>query len=138
MNDFSGPIDAIREADTDGNASTIAQPNWIPLINTPPFPTYTSGHSTFSGAAATVLAALFGDNVGFTSRMDGQTAASQRPLDPRLITTRTFTTFSQAAEEAGLSRIFGGIHFEFDSTAGKATGIEIGNFVATSILLSQV
>jgi hypothetical protein len=53
------PITAIQEADTDGNQDTIADPAWTPLLATPPFPEYTSGHSTFSGAAASVLAFFF-------------------------------------------------------------------------------
>ena len=57
---FWRPITAIQEADTDGNPLTEADPGWMPLLPTPPFPEYTSGHSTFSGAAATVLAYFFG------------------------------------------------------------------------------
>ncbi len=63
------PIDAIRQADSDGNANTIQNGNWTPLISTPSFPSYTSGHSTFSGAAAAVLTELFG-TVAFTTRAD--------------------------------------------------------------------
>jgi len=132
--DLWRPIDAIRRADTDGNATTVANPTWLPLINTPPFSSYTSGHSTFSGAAAAVLTSLFGDNVSFTSQLDGQQAASQRPLDSSLIVTRTFRSFEEAAAEAGMSRIYGGIHFDFDNSAGHDAGEAVGNFVIGQLL----
>ncbi len=132
--DLWRPIDAIRKADADGNAATVADSIWIPLINTPPFPSYTSGHSTFSGAAAAVLTALFGDHVSFTSQLDGQQAASQRPLDPSLIVTRTFNSFAEAAEEAGMSRIYGGIHYAFDNSVGHIAGDAVGRYVFANAL----
>ena len=132
--DLWRPIDAIREAGTDGNVSTSHDANWMPLLNTPPFPTYTSGHSTFSGAAAAVLTSLFGEHVAFTSQMDGQNAASQRPLDPSLIRTRAFDSFEDAAAEAGLSRIYGGIHFEFDNAAGHDAGNAVGRWTIHSVM----
>ena len=132
--DLWRPIDAIRKADTDGNANTLANTTWLPLIITPPFSAYTSGHSTFSGAAAAVLTSIFGDNVSFTSQLDGQSAASQRPLDPSLIVTRSFSSFEQAAEEAGMSRIYGGIHFNFDNLAGHETGALVGTWVVDRLL----
>ena len=127
--DLWRPIDAIRQADQDGNAGTLGDTAWIPLLKTPPFPTYTSGHSTFSGAANAVLTSLYGDHVVFDSQSDGHLAAEQRPLDPSQIVTRHFTSFNQAAEEAGLSRIYGGIHFNFDDTAGRSLGDRVGRAV---------
>ena len=124
--DLWRPIDAIRQADQDGNALTGSDSSWIPLLKTPPFPAYTSGHSTFSGAASAVLTRLYGDDFAFDSQSDGHFAAEQRPLDPSQIVTRHFNSFSQAAEEAGLSRIYGGIHFNFDNTAGLELGRRIG------------
>ena len=128
--DLWRPIDAIRQADLDGNSGTLGDSSWIPLLKTPPFPTYTSGHSTFSGAASAVLTSLFGDQVAFDSHSDGHLSAEQRPLDPSQIVTRHFASFKQAAEEAGLSRIYGGIHFDFDNTVG----LELGRLVGTAIL----
>lgn len=114
------PITAIRRADEDGNDTTVADATWTPLLPTPPFPTYTSGHSTFSGAAATVLARFFGsDAVNFTSRSEGFTEPD-----------RSYTSFSQAANEAALSRLYGGIHFTFDNQGGLDAGIHLGNYVA--------
>jgi hypothetical protein len=132
--DLWRPIDAIQQADQDGNEQTTADPTWLPLLLNPPFPTYTSGHSTFSGAADAVLTSLLGENVNFTSQIDAQAAPGQRPLDPSLIVTRDFNSFTEAAEEAGLSRIYGGIHFNFDNTAGLESGRAVGQFVVNNYL----
>lgn len=119
------PITAIRNAATDGNSATSQDATWTPLLATPPFPTYTSGHSTFSSAAATVLAGYFGtDNVAFTTVSDFLPGV-----------TRSFTSFSAAAAEAGQSRIYGGIHFQFDNQAGLAAGAAIGRLVVNHFLL---
>jgi hypothetical protein len=123
------PIDAIRKADIDGNEATVAQPNWIPLIRTPNFPSYTSGHSTFSSAAATILNNVFGTNVSFSSTADDHTGFRERPLSNEQVVTRQFTSFDQAAEEAGRSRVYGGIHYQFESTVGKEVGHAIGDWV---------
>jgi hypothetical protein len=81
---------AINTASTDGNADTLEDAAWSPLIPTPSFPAYTSGHSAFSMAAATILASFFGtDNIAFTTD-------SESPFLP-LGYTRDFTSFSQAA-----------------------------------------
>jgi membrane-associated phospholipid phosphatase len=113
------PVTAIRNAADDGNPATTADTGWSPLLTTPPFPSYISGHSTFSAAAARVLALFFGtDNVAFDTTSDGLPGV-----------TRSFTSFSQAATEAGQSRIYGGIHFQFDNQAGLATGTAIGQEV---------
>ena len=56
------PVTAIQDAGADGNPATTADPNWQPLLTTPNFPEYAEGHGAFSGAAATVLASVFGDN----------------------------------------------------------------------------
>jgi len=122
--EFWRPVAAIREADTDGNASTVQDAGWLPLVATPNFPTFTSGHSTFSGAAATILAGLFGDSVSFTSGSDG------------VANTRDFTSFSQAANEAALSRLYGGIHFSFDNFEGLYCGNAIGEYVGDNFLLT--
>lgn len=123
--DLWRPIDAIRNADRDGNPETEPRADWVPLIKTPPFPTYTSGHSTFSGAASVVLTSLFG-TVAFDSASDIHNGPEQRPLEPAHALTRHFESFEQAAEEAGVSRIYGGIHFRFDNLAGLELGRAIG------------
>lgn len=131
--DLWRPIDAIRQADQDGNVETAGDSTWIPLLKTPPFPSYTSGHSTFSGAAAAVLSSLFGNEYAFDSQSDGHLAAEQRPLDPSQIVTRHFSSFNEAAEEAGMSRIYGGIHYDFDDTAGRNLGDQVGKAVVARL-----
>jgi hypothetical protein len=119
--DLWRPITAIREADTDGNPATVADPTWLPLIPTPPFPSYTSGHSTFSGSAAATLAAFFGtDELSFTFEAVGLS--------------RDFTSLRAAAEEAGVSRIYGGIHFDFDNFAALDSGQRLGEYVFENYL----
>ena len=118
------PVTAIRNGTDDGNAATAADPLWTPLLVTPPFPDYVSGHSTFSAAAARVLALFYGtDQVAFTSGADFLPGV-----------TRSFTSFSAAASEAAMSRVYGGIHFRFASEDGMTAGGEIGEWVFTHIL----
>ncbi|MBD2152111.1 Ig-like domain-containing protein [Pseudanabaena sp. FACHB-1277] len=121
--DFWRPITAIQKADQDGNPNTTIDPNWQPLLITPPFPEYVSGHSTFSGAAATVLTTLLGDNISFTTNSLGTPG-----------TYRTFTSFTSAANEAGISRIYGGIHFNSANVDGLATGKSVGNYILQNLL----
>ena len=128
--DLWRPIDAIRKADIDANPQTSAIAEWLPLLKTPPFPSYTSGHSTFSGAASAILGELFGDNTPFDDTNDTHPSPEMRPLAETQFQRRHFESFSQAAEEAGASRIYGGIHYQFDNTAG----LELGNNVAHAVL----
>lgn len=129
------PIDAIRRADQDGNDQTTTDPTWIPLLKTPNFPSYTSGHSTFSGAADAILTAFFGNNVHFTSESDGHGGFTEKPLAATII--RSFTSFTQAADEAGMSRIYGGIHYSFDNVAGLASGRALGAYVVQNFMTSK-
>ncbi len=94
-------------------------PKWTPLLNTPPFPEYPSGHSTQSGAAAAVLSAAFGENFAFTDRTheaDGLKA-------------RAYKNFWAAAQEAGISRLYGGIHFR----SAVERGLEQGKCVGAKV-----
>ena len=109
---FWRPITGIREAASDGNPDTVADPAWAPLLGTPAFPAYTSGHSMVSAASAVVLADFFGtDNVSFT-------LPSQNPV----LAARSFTSFSEAAAESAVSRLYGGIHWSFDNNVGLTAG----------------
>jgi hypothetical protein len=94
-------------------------PEWRPLIQTPPFPEYTSGHSTISAAAATVLTNLIGDNFSFTDSTEVEFG-----IDPR-----TFKSFQEAADEVGVSRMYGGIHYRQGNEEGLKNGRKIGQFV---------
>jgi hypothetical protein len=118
------PQAGIREAADDGNDATVADPAWTPLLSTPPHPSYISTLSANSSAAATVLAEFFGtDNIAFT-------LPAQSPTLPA----RSFTSFSQAAAEAASSRVFAGIHWNFDNNVGLAVGNTIGNYVMANFL----
>ncbi len=97
----------------------VMDPKWESLINTPPFPEYPSGHSTQSGAAAVVLTSMFGENFAFedaTHARDG-------------IKPRAYPSFWAAAEEAGISRLYGGIHYRAAIERGLEQGRCIGAFV---------
>jgi membrane-associated phospholipid phosphatase len=94
-------------------------PSWNSLITTPPFPTYCSGHATVSGATSTVLTSFFGDNVKFTDHTYATTFG-----------TRQFNSFYDAASEAAVSRLYGGIHFRVDNEIGLEKGKAIGKNVA--------
>jgi hypothetical protein len=121
---FWRPITGIREADIDGNPNTAPDTTWTPLLSTPNHPSYYSGHSVFSAAAARVLGLFFGNDLfNFTSTSDGLPGVQ-----------RSYTSFSQAAAEAGQSRIFGGIHWQFDNTVGQATGRALGEQIFYNLL----
>ena len=107
--DFIRPVTFIK---------AVIDPKWEPLLITPPFPEYPSGHSTQSGAAATVLSAIFGDHYAFgdpTHEEDG-------------IATRHFDSFWDAANEAAISRLYGGIHFRAAIEQGLKQGACIGAY----------
>ena len=113
---FWRPITAIRAAGTDGNPDTVADSTWNPLRGTPPAPDYTSGHSVEGGAMAEVLARFFGtDEVSFSTSSTTQPGI-----------TRSFTSFSQAAEENGDSRVYIGFHFRHAVIEGIKLGSKVG------------
>lgn len=95
-------------------------PGWVPLLQTPPFPEYTSGHSVISAAAAEVLSDLFGESVAF----DDDTEVSFG------LPVRSFSSFREAAAEAAISRLYGGIHYRDAIDVGFAQGTMIGRQVA--------
>jgi hypothetical protein len=124
---FWRPITGIRSANDDDNPDTTMDSRWTPLLETPPFPAYTSGHSSFSGAAAAVLADFFGtDNIRFTATSDALAGVE-----------RSYSSFSEAAEEAGRSRIYGGIHWNCDNAEGLAAGRSLGGYVCRRLLLDD-
>ena len=123
------PTTAIREADTDGNPLTQANPAWSARAGSVGgTPEWVSGHSSYSGAAATVLAGFFcSDTVPFTHATD--TAPGGLP--------RTYPSFSSAAAEAGRSRVFGGQHFSFSDRAGQGIGRGVADEVLATRLLRR-
>ena len=98
---------------------------WMPILQTPPFPEYTSGHSTISSAAATVLTKLYGDNVAFNDSTE----------IPYGLPPRKFTSFKQAAEEASISRLYGGIHFRPALDQGVIQGAKVANQLLAKVKL---
>jgi len=124
---FWRPITAIQRANEDSNSETQADPKWDHLLPAPPFPSYVSGHSIFSKASAEVLARFFGsDDIAFSATSDTL---------PGVV--RYFTSFSACADEIGMSRVYGGIHFNFDNVEGKICGQRIGEFIATHCLVAK-
>jgi hypothetical protein len=120
--DFWRPVTAIRNAHRLNNPTLEADPEWTPLLPTPPFPAYTSGHSSFSAAGAAVLTEFFAtDDTRFATTSEGLPGV-----------TRSFARFSDAAKEAGMSRIYGGIHWDCDNRDGLAGGKKIGEYVSRS------
>lgn len=126
--DWWRPITAIRAADTDGNPATELDRGWAPLIVTPPFPEHVSGHSTFSAAAAAVLASVHGsDEFSFELTSRGLFGAIRR-----------YDRFSTAAAEAGMSRIYGGIHFMAANLEGQKLGRAVGEHVIAQSLRPRI
>jgi membrane-associated phospholipid phosphatase len=120
--DLWRPVTAIRLAGTDGNANTTADTTWTPLGPSPCFPAWTSGHATLAGAWAHVMIGQFGDAVTYTGTTE----------DPNAIgVTRTFTSFTSAAVEDARSRIYLGVHYQFDADDGRTAGTNIGNLTNT-------
>ena len=130
---FWRPVTAIQLADTDGNPATTADPQWTPLVPTPPVPDYDSGHSVQGGVAATVLARFFHtDRIAFSACSPTlPTGTCDDDTSPVL---RHFSTFSQAAAENGLSRILVGFHFRKAVDEGIQHGDKIGNWAVAKAM----
>lgn len=129
------PYTAIRWAEHDGNPRTRAEPGWDNAHrHTYAFPSYPSAHGTACAAAMTVLADTFGDRRWFrmsTPQVDAAGPLSAKiPMKPA---TRTFDSFSEAARECGLSRVYLGIHFRYDSIEGNRLGSRIGRHVVRAL-----
>lgn len=116
--EFWRPVTAILLAADDGNPATIEDPNWPPLLATPPVPEYPSGHSCASGAAAALLGEYFGEDTHFNVGSDVMVGVI-----------RSFQSFSQALEEVKNARIFGGIHFRSACDVGQKLGIDVAAYV---------
>jgi hypothetical protein len=94
-------------------------PGWKPFLQTPPFPEYLSGHSTISSAAALILTHYFGGNFKYTDTVEERFS----------LPARRFSSFQQAALEAGVSRFYGGIHFMDAIDNGRQQGLQVGKWV---------
>lgn len=100
-------------------------PDWTPILTTPPFPEYTSGHSVVSGTSSVVLTKLFGDDFSF---IDSTELKYGLPV-------RQFSSFEAAAEEAAISRLYGGIHYISAIDNGLSQGRKIGDFISSKLEL---
>jgi hypothetical protein len=130
---FWRPVTAIREGSADGNPSTTGDPSWTPLRTTPPIPDYDSAHATEGGAAAAVLAAFFGDRTHFSACSISEPASDNSCIDPNNAApqlVREFRSFSQAAQENAVSRIYVGFHFRKAAMDGVRHGRLIGAHAA--------
>jgi hypothetical protein len=124
---FWRPITAIREGDNDGNPLTAGDPTWTPLIATPPYPDHTSGANNISSAALRSLLLFFGTNSMTFSVTTTNTV-------PTVQDTRTFTHFTDAAQEVVDARIYLGIHFRFADEEARKQGKHVANWAFENFL----
>ena len=125
---FWRPYTAIHEADNDGNPETTSDPNWLPLVNIPNYPDYTSGANNVTGAITRVLALFFGtDEKDFT-------VATTYPL--AIQRTRSYHRFSDAAADVVNARIWEGIHFRFADVQARKQGRHVAQWVFSHFLRS--
>jgi membrane-associated phospholipid phosphatase len=121
------PETAIRAGDTDGNSKTEPDPNFVPFIVTPCFPSYPSNHGAGSNAAAEVLRRIYGEA--------GHSITVSNPADPG--TVLQYTSFSQITDDISDARVYGGIHFRTDQVAGAVLGRAVGAAVYKNNLRSE-
>ena len=122
---FWRPIQAIHRANTAGNLLLTADPNWTPLLPTPPFPEYSSGHATGSGTETGILLAFFGDGYNPFSLTDNKASP---PI------TRSFSTIEQAMDELVNARVWVGFHFRNSDIVAKEVGRKISRFALSHFL----
>ncbi len=97
--------------------------NWAPLLQTPPFPEYTSGHSVISTSAAVTLTSMFGENYAFTDSTEVEFG----------MPSRSFKSFMEASQEAAVSRVYGGIHYSPACENGKVQGRQVGESILSKL-----
>lgn len=118
---FWSPVTVLQNTDALGNPAIQANPNFTSLVTTPEAPEYVETQSAFSSAAAAILDKAFGSNVSFAATASNLAGVS-----------RNFTSFDQAAQEAGRSGIYAGTDFQFSNAAGQNLGAQVGNLVLQS------
>lgn len=124
------PVTAIRQADTDLNAGTDPDPAWLPLLTTPPYPSYAGNMATIGASAARALQlALETNDIPVTARW--------RQSNGQPDVTHTFPGFWEVAQEQADSRIYGGIHYRFDNVAGQQIGRSAAEFVTANYMTSR-
>ncbi|MBC7854253.1 MAG: vanadium-dependent haloperoxidase [Pirellulaceae bacterium] len=123
---FWRPVSAIQNGDLDGNRKTDRDPGWLPLIPTPAFPGYASGHATVSGAARAVLGRAFGK--------DGHAVTLTHPAAPGIVL--DYTAWNEITDDIDDARVYGGIHFRFDQETGARQGRHVGKYILRNYLRS--
>lgn len=121
------PITAIRQADTDLNAQTDPNPAWLPLLPTPPYPSYAGNMATIGASAARVIALAIGTD-------DIEVRAIWKQSGGLPDVTHTFSKLSDVAQEQADSRIYGGIHYRFDNVAGQTAGTTVAEYVFANFM----
>ncbi len=121
---FWRPVTAIRNADSDGNPDTFADPLWIPFLTTPPHPEYPAAHGVVQAAGATVMETYFGRNYAFTTTS---------PTVPGV--TRAYAGFDAFTAEGAFARILGGMHFRSSLEEGAKQGKRVAQWVLERSLL---
>ena len=116
------PVTAIRQADTDLNAATDPDSSWLPLITTPPYPSYAGNMATVGASAARALQLALGTN-------DMPVTATWKQTGGLPDVSHSFPGFWEAAEEQSMARIYGGIHYRFDQKAGQQVALSAAQFV---------
>ena len=116
---FWRPETAIRAGDTDGNPNTNPDPNFLPFIVTPCFPSYPSNHGSGSGGGAEVLRRLYGEG--------GHSITLSNPAVPNIVL--QYTSFQQITDDVSDARVYGGIHFRFDQVSGSRLGRAVGTII---------
>lgn len=118
------PVTAIRRADEDGNANTTADPAWLPLIATPPYPSYPGNMAAIGTSQATILTLFFErDDIRFDHTWVGAGGA-----------TRSYAGFGVMADEQARARVYGGIHYTFDNVAGQSIGRNVANYIFANVM----
>ncbi len=121
------PVTAVREADTDGNDATQADPTWLPLLTTPPYPSAPGNMACIAGSMSRTMERLFGqDNIPFSVTWTG---AGTNPT-----VTRSYNGFRHLADQQAYSRIWGGIHFEFETLSSLGACSLLGDYAADNVL----
>jgi hypothetical protein len=121
---FWRPATAIRRADEDNNPNTTQDAGWLPLLTTPPYPSYPGNHAAIGASQAMILGLFFGrDDIAFQHTWEGAGGA-----------TRSYPGFTAMANEEANSRIYGGIHYRFDNEAGQSAGRSVAIFVFENVM----
>jgi hypothetical protein len=121
------PLNAIREGEFDGNPNTAGDPDWQPLVNTPPYPEYTSGANSVTGAATKALELFFGrDNISFKVTSNAPNVVKKE---------RSFSSFTAASQQVVVARVYLGFHFRFGDVEGRKAARAVAEYVHDHYLL---